>query len=779
MNSTQELLEKLSDLYKASNYNEILSLLNETPRSEYGHPYFYFYLVKAQQASQHDNENVLQACNEGLALFSDYNPLRVVKFEICMAVGDTQAAIDEGMELYNASYIDINLYLDLSKLLNETGRLVESKMVSRDAYYHLLVNYYFRGDYNKALKCVEVLKNAHTEFQPAKLYEVKTYLQQGRFETALELAGEYQHCTEIRYDLLRLLTDFHKHHGNDDEYTFYSRSLFDSFPQDAHAKKQVYSIESGSRTIHENMDELTLLLEDEALDFSLHIKKAELTQALVHDSEYLNVTANDQKQWSLISALYDTGVKDYAKKLVGQALQTDKQYKGLIAFCKKLSASSDYEYLGELLKPLALLEIDQPLLCAFNVKALGWRNVEDAQDFAAKALLVHPDDPDITWAITDKMCRKLVYGYSCTKSLESIQKWVPGVEMELKRSPDNAYAHFYQGYIHCAQEAYDLAAVSLRKARDIGMSGNGLPYSAYWLSYAEYKLGNYESALDIFDNLFIARSRAENVLPSHHRLREDIQSEMPFSPEKEQFNSNDTVSVFKVLKEAFNLSIKYVDQLTKILMPLLVVSLVSIGLDFYFRAESAVLRESVSFFFGLAYYAVLIITVIACHRLFILGGEKNFISLWSGNEFKYLGWCLLIGLCLYFYCIVAFLFLALLQINETLTLLDQTVFYVLLITVIYPVLYLAARWSLVLPSTALGMKGQSLKWSWSTTSGSGLKLSLLLVLLPLYMILAAVINTGYESPVFRVLYELTLIFVVIFEVCLLSIIYKFLVMDEK
>lgn len=95
-----------------------------------------------------------------------------------------------------------------------------------------------------------------------------------------------------------------------------------------------------------------------------------------------------------------------------------------------------------------------------------------------------------------------------------------------------------------------------------------------------------------------------------------------------------------------------------------------------------------------------------------------------------------------------------------------------------PLYYVASRWSLVLPSSAIGIHGNSFRWSWRGSSGNGWRLTLLIWFFPLLTGFLFDLWPDYDSILFK-LYQGALWLVVgVVQIGLLSLSYKFLVSNE-
>lgn len=123
--------------------------------------------------------------------------------------------------------------------------------------------------------------------------------------------------------------------------------------------------------------------------------------------------------------------------------------------------------------------------------------------------------------------------------------------------------------------------------------------------------------------------------------------------------------------------------------------------------------------------------IVTCHRLILLGDESvaRFGPLkWTWRETRFVGWFVAIVACIILISIPAgfLLSLVLLPFGEFSAYLDESWASNLLLA---PFLYVMARWSLVIPATAVD-KRPDLRWAWRCSHGNGWRLALVVWLLP-------------------------------------------------
>ncbi len=185
----------------------------------------------------------------------------------------------------------------------------------------------------------------------------------------------------------------------------------------------------------------------------------------------------------------------------------------------------------------------------------------------------------------------------------------------------------------------------------------------------------------------------------------------------------------------------------------------------------------ISLVFGLAFCVSLVMAIVGCHRIFILKDRViNDIRPfeWTGNEFKYAGWWILIGICAGVVALPFMLLLVPFMGNTLNAIWDNKVFVIVLIGLInLPLYYLVSRWSLVLPSSAIGKHGKSLTWSWKVTENNGWRLMILIGLIPFCVDLFFELLPNSKSITYALLVGAAWLLVGVFEICLLSLSYAY------
>ena len=241
------------------------------------------------------------------------------------------------------------------------------------------------------------------------------------------------------------------------------------------------------------------------------------------------------------------------------------------------------------------------------------------------------------------------------------------------------------------------------------------------------------------------------------------------------------VSIFK---DALRFPYKHYRSLLKVGLPIFVTGAIySIFNQFSesYAVNFSVYVLNILLFIGVA--LSLVVGIIGCHRIFLLGEDvvQNTNSFnWTGNEIRYIGWWILIGV---FSSLIVIPFLVVLVPLLTASMNTEFDNYRLLaglfILVQFPILYVVSRWSLVLPASAISNHGKSLSWSWQLSSENGWRLTLLISILPFLTNLVFSSIPSHSSLVLTLLEGALWLIVGVIEVGILSLSYKFLVANES
>lgn len=248
---------------------------------------------------------------------------------------------------------------------------------------------------------------------------------------------------------------------------------------------------------------------------------------------------------------------------------------------------------------------------------------------------------------------------------------------------------------------------------------------------------------------------------------------------------NNKLPVIDIFLEALSLPYKHYRMLLKVALPVITVWLAIFALNLVFTGPNkGSVQTALIITSAIAFAISLVMTTIGCHRIFLLGDSPiNSESLfhWTGNEFKYIGWWLLITLCTILIAIPCMFILTPFISSIVENSFDSPAIIVALISLIYiPIFYVASRWSLLLPSAAISKHGKNLLWSWELSSGNGWRLAVLIGFLPFTTDLLFELLPAHNSIALSLLEGFLWLVVYIIEVGALSLSYKFLCdHDEK
>ena len=236
--------------------------------------------------------------------------------------------------------------------------------------------------------------------------------------------------------------------------------------------------------------------------------------------------------------------------------------------------------------------------------------------------------------------------------------------------------------------------------------------------------------------------------------------------------------VTAILYDAVSLPFRYFRDLLNIGAPLLFVMFVAV----LFASLSLEVGDSYFSNIGIAFLSIAYITtalqaLVGAHRLFLnkrLPSEERVFN-WTGNEVRFAGWSLLLIVC------VALVSLPVVGISGVLVgsmvlgeNSPQLVAQIVSLAITFPVYYFVGRWSLVLPASAIGIRGKSLSWAWNLSDGNGWRLALLMGLLPICNNMLLSLIAVEDSWLFAIFSTALSLLVATIQVGVLSLSYKYL-----
>ena len=234
--------------------------------------------------------------------------------------------------------------------------------------------------------------------------------------------------------------------------------------------------------------------------------------------------------------------------------------------------------------------------------------------------------------------------------------------------------------------------------------------------------------------------------------------------------------VVQILYEAVDLCKQRYFYLLKFALPLIVVGGValiisSVALD---SEQVGPFIVSGGLVIALLFLLALVLAVIGCHRTFLMSHEEAVqtpVLRWSGREMRFVGWWILVALCLLLISIPLSLITGLIISFQ----MSSAVAYTLVtLFVSLPVYYLFSRWALLFPATAIDKRDLSFSWAWNLSHGNGWRLTLLVALLPVMTNILFELLPFYDSIIYFVFQGVLWLIVGAFEIALLSLSYSYL-----
>ena len=263
---------------------------------------------------------------------------------------------------------------------------------------------------------------------------------------------------------------------------------------------------------------------------------------------------------------------------------------------------------------------------------------------------------------------------------------------------------------------------------------------------------------------------------------------------------NNNLPITATFLEALSFPYKHYRMLLKVGLPLIITGGLLLTLNYFFPNIAGIdwFSLTLSHFFSntewdaiqvfsivmdILFLLSLVMAIVGCHRIFLLESnivEESNLFTWTGNEIKYIGWLIFIGLCTFLVSIpFTFILIPFMLSSYEIFFENQFVVFAVIALFNIPIYYIASRWSLVLPSSAIGIHGKSLTWSWELSSNNGWRLTLLIGFLPFIIDIIFSLLPTYDSILFNLLQEALWLIVGVIEIGLLSLSYNFLVNNES
>lgn len=172
------------------------------------------------------------------------------------------------------------------------------------------------------------------------------------------------------------------------------------------------------------------------------------------------------------------------------------------------------------------------------------------------------------------------------------------------------------------------------------------------------------------------------------------------------------------------------------------------------------------------YILILIMTIISCHRIFLLNNEsiKNTKVLrWEYRELRYVGWALVIGIIMFLIQFVLGIIIAVLGV----TILENHLITMGIIIFLIGS-YFSSRLSLLFPATAVDNEENNVEYVWRISKDNSLRLMLLITILPTIVNILISYLPVSNNKIYLLSTSIIWLVVGVVEVCLLSLSYSFL-----
>ena len=198
---------------------------------------------------------------------------------------------------------------------------------------------------------------------------------------------------------------------------------------------------------------------------------------------------------------------------------------------------------------------------------------------------------------------------------------------------------------------------------------------------------------------------------------------------------NNNLPIIATFLEALSFPYKHYRMLLKAGLPIIITGGLFTTLDhFSSYAEGNSVPVPFIILLAIAFFLSLVMAIVGCHRIFLLGSsvveESSFLN-WTGNEIRYIGWFIFIGLCTSLVALpLMLIFIPFMASSLESSFENQPVFLAVFGLINIPTYYVVSRWSLVLPSSAIDIHGKNLTRSWGLSSGNGWRLTPLIGFLP-------------------------------------------------
>lgn len=180
------------------------------------------------------------------------------------------------------------------------------------------------------------------------------------------------------------------------------------------------------------------------------------------------------------------------------------------------------------------------------------------------------------------------------------------------------------------------------------------------------------------------------------------------------------------------------------------------------------------------YLFTLVLAVVRCHRIFLMDEvdvKKTSVYSWTYRETRFITWWVYNIICISILAL-PLLFVMPVIVEGFITPASPLYVYLFVSIILWsPFAYVLARWTLILPATAIDKVNLSFAWAWDLSMGNGLRLTMLIGILPMLTNLIFQLVRS-DSLLYAYLVNSIWLIVCVIEIGLLSLSYAYLKKNE-
>ena len=243
-------------------------------------------------------------------------------------------------------------------------------------------------------------------------------------------------------------------------------------------------------------------------------------------------------------------------------------------------------------------------------------------------------------------------------------------------------------------------------------------------------------------------------------------------------SQSNKLPVIDTFKQALNLTFSKFDLLVKFAIPLISIQLLLIfsstdQLTSVFKQPTTELNVSGLDVIGfIIYLVILVMTIISCHRIFLLDDEtvnNTKILRWGIRELKYVGWVIVIAIIMFLIQLAIGILIAVTGGD-----LIQNHMVPMAIGFFLMISYFTSRLSLLFPATAVDNKEANVEYVWRLSNENSFRLMFLISILPALVNLLISFLPTSDNKIYLISTSFIWLIVGVVEICLLSLSYDFL-----